>query len=136
MEINTYPSTSLRNILPRKPAAELRTLAKAYYVKGCSKMNKHDLAEAVCAELQVPERMEELLYVIDDPIWRMFQQAAAFGKRFGRSLDASQRRVLHEFLSLPGKTVPGRLKSIMKYRFTKSSWLQTLAQCVTIPKEY
>ena len=71
MEINTYPSTSLRNILPRKPAAELRTLAKAYYVKGCSKMNKHDLAEAVCAELQVPERMEELLYVIDDPIWRM-----------------------------------------------------------------
>ena len=76
MEINTYPSTSLRNILPRKPAAELRTLAKAYYVKGCSKMNKHDLAEAVCAELQVPERMEELLYVIDDPIWRMFQQAA------------------------------------------------------------
>lgn len=75
MEINTYPSTSLRNILPRKSTAELRTLANAYYVKGYSKMNKHDLAESVCAELQVPERMEELLYVIDDPVWRMFQQA-------------------------------------------------------------
>ena len=84
-----------------------------------------DLRERASRQKQVEENYR-----------RMFQQAAAFGKRFGRSLDASQRRVLHEFLSLPGKTVPGRLKSIMKYRFTKSSWLQTLAQCVTIPKEY
>ena len=75
MSTGTYPATSLRNILPRKTASELRTLAKAYYVKGYSKMNKAELVEAVCAELQVPERMEELLYVIDEPLWRLFQRA-------------------------------------------------------------
>lgn len=76
MSTDTYPATSLRNILPRKTSTGLRTLAKAYYVKGYSRMNKADLADAVCVELQVPERMEELLYVIDDPIWTLFQRAA------------------------------------------------------------
>ncbi len=84
-----------------------------------------DLKERIRRQKQVEENYR-----------RMFQQAAAFGKEFGRRLNVSQRRTLHEFLILPGKTIPGRIRSIVNYRFKKSSWLQTLAQCVTMPKEY
>lgn len=84
-----------------------------------------DLKERIQRQKQVEENYR-----------RMFQQAAAFGKEFGRRLNVSQRRTLHEFLILPGKMIPGRIRSIVNYRFKKSSWLQTLAQCVTMPKEY
>lgn len=65
---------------------------------------------------------------------RMFRQARAFGRMYGKRLEDSQREALLAFLSLPGKTPAGRFACIVKNRFYKSSWLQTLAQCVTIPK--
>ena len=70
---------------------------------------------------------------VEENYQRMFQQAAAFGMRFGRQLSASQKRILHEFLALPRRTAAERLLSILKYRYFKSSCLQTLAQCATIP---
>ena len=65
---------------------------------------------------------------------RMFMQARAFGRMYGKELEDSKRAVLSAFLSLPGKTPAGRLACIVKNRFYKSSWLQTLAQCFTIPR--
>ena len=66
---------------------------------------------------------------------QMFCQARAFGKMYGERLSQPQRQVLKAFLKLPGKTPAGRLVSIVRNRFYKSSWIQTLAQCITIPKE-
>lgn len=66
---------------------------------------------------------------------QMFCQARAFGKMYGQRLSKPQRQILKEFLKLPGKTPPERLAGIVKNRFYKSSWIQTMAQCITIPKE-
>ena len=66
---------------------------------------------------------------------QMFGQARAFGKMFGKRLTEPQKQVLKAFIRLPDRTPAGRLVSIVRNRFYKSSWIQTMAQCVTIPKE-
>ncbi|MCI8515737.1 MAG: glycosyltransferase family 2 protein [Hungatella sp.] len=65
---------------------------------------------------------------------RMFRQAAAFGRQFHSGMSAGNRRVLRAFLDLPGQKPMRRLENILRYRFVKSLWVQTLAQCVTIPQ--
>ena len=54
---------------------------------------------------------------------------------FGKRLTEPQKQVLKAFIRLPDRTPAGRLVSIVRNRFYKSSWIQTMAQCVTIPKE-
>lgn len=81
--------------------------------------------------LQRPGRQRQ----VEDNYRRMFMQAAAFGRQFWKDMDIYQRRILREFLSLPGKTSAERLRTICQYKFYKSSWIQTAAQCVTIPGE-
>lgn len=44
-------------------------------MKGSSAMRKNDLISSVFSSLLVPERLEELLYVIDDETWTLFQAA-------------------------------------------------------------
>lgn len=63
-------------VLAEASAAKLKELAKNYYVKGYSKMNKPALVQAVSAALREPGRMEELLYIIDQPAFLLFKRAA------------------------------------------------------------
>lgn len=64
---------------------------------------------------------------------KMFAQAAAFGRQFGSQMDSGQKAVLHSFLTLPLQSPAGRLRNIRRNHFYKSSAIQTLAMCVTIP---
>lgn len=71
---------------------------------------------------------------VEDHYIRMFRQAAGFGRQFHGQMSAGDRRVLRAFLDLPGQGPLRRLENVVRYRFFKSLWIQTLAQCVTIPQ--
>lgn len=66
---------SLSKVLSKKTVIELRKIARGFYVKGSSTMRKEALVSSVFSALLVPERLEELLYVIDDETWTLFQAA-------------------------------------------------------------
>ena len=72
---------------------------------------------------------------VEDNYCRMFMQAAAFGEMHWKQMETYERIVLKAFLSLPEKTPAQRLRTIGQHYFYKTSWLQTIAQCVTIPKD-
>ena len=67
---------TIEAVLAEASAVKLKGLAKNYYVKGYSKMNKPALVQAVSAALREPGRMEELLYIIDQPAFLLFRRAA------------------------------------------------------------
>jgi len=71
---------------------------------------------------------------VEENYRQMFLQAMAFERMYGEEMGHAKRVVLEEFLRLPKKTPAGRLGSIVKNRFYKSSLLQTLAQSITIPR--
>ena len=71
---------------------------------------------------------------VEENYRRMFAQAAAFGKMYGRQLTDGQRAVLRAFLALPLQSPAGRLRNIVRNHFYKSSKLQTMAMCFTIPR--
>lgn len=75
-----YEKLSLSEVLSKKTVTELRKMARGLYLKGSSAMRKEDLISSVFSALLVPERLEELLYVIDDETWTLFQ--AAYEKEF------------------------------------------------------
>lgn len=75
MASSTYEKLSLSKILSKKTAVELRKMARGFYVRGSSAMRKEALVSSVFSALLVPERLEELLYVIDDETWTLFQTA-------------------------------------------------------------
>lgn len=65
---------------------------------------------------------------------RMFTQASCFLEQFGSRLTEQQREVVRAYLSLPYQRLRGRVKTVRRYRFHKSSRIQTAAQCFTIPR--
>ena len=65
---------------------------------------------------------------------KMAAQAHAFGKMYGDRMSEEQKATLRAYLALRYQSPMGRLKNIVKNRFFKSSKIQTLAQCVTIPR--
>lgn len=71
---------------------------------------------------------------VEENYRRMFGQAASFGAMYGEKMTGEQRRTLKAFLALPLQSREERLRSIVRNRFFKSSPIQTLAQCVTIPR--
>lgn len=79
------------------------------------------------------QRIHRQRYV-ETGYWQMFLQARVFGKEHRDKMNPYQKVVLHAFLSLLKKNPIQRLRIIMAYRFFKTSWLQTVAQCVTIPR--
>lgn len=64
---------------------------------------------------------------------QMFSQASCFLEQFGGQIDREQAETLQAFLSLPYQTPMERLRTIRRHGFYKSSRIQTLAQCLTIP---
>ena len=65
---------------------------------------------------------------------RMFTQASCFLEQFGRQLTKQQREALRAYLSLPCQRLRGRMKTVRRYHFYKSSRIQTAAMCFTIPR--
>ncbi len=64
---------------------------------------------------------------------RMWRQGRAFAARHGRRMQPEQKKVLTVFLALPGQRPLMRLSMVRKYGFYKSSAIQTLAMCMTMP---
>lgn len=71
---------------------------------------------------------------VEENYRKMFAQAASFGSMYKERMTREQKRTLKAFLTLPSQSPGGRLCNIIRNRFYKSSLIQTLAQCVTIPK--
>ncbi len=65
---------------------------------------------------------------------RMFTQASCFLEQFGSCLTKQQREVLRAYLSLPYQGFRGRVRTVRRYHFHKSSRIQTAAQYFTIPR--
>ena len=71
---------------------------------------------------------------VEDNYRKMFAQAASFGVMYKDRMTREQKRTLRAFLALPSQQLGERFRNIMRNRFYKSSPIQTLAQCVTIPE--
>ena len=71
---------------------------------------------------------------VEENYRKMAAQAHAFGKLYGEQMSEGQKATLRAYLALRYQSPLGRLKNVLKNRFFKNSWIQTLAQCVTIPR--
>ncbi len=67
MALNEIKKPTIEEVLANTSVAKLKELAKDYYVKGYSKLNKAALVEVVSSALQKPKRLTELLYVLERP---------------------------------------------------------------------
>ena len=76
MELNEIRKPTIEEVLSAASVSKLKELARAYYIKGYSKLNKADLIEVVSSALQKPMRLTELLYVLDHPTFMLFKRAA------------------------------------------------------------
>ncbi len=81
----------------------------------------------------VKERLDRSAQV-EENYRKMAAQAHAFGRMYGELMSEKQKATLRAYLALRYQSPAGRLKNIVKNRFYKSSGIQTLAQCVTIPR--
>ena len=63
---------------------------------------------------------------------KMFGQADCFYRMFGSRLSREQRETLEAFIRLPRCSRPGKMGLIMKYGFTKNTFLRTLGQMLFI----
>lgn len=79
------------------------------------------------------ERLERSAQVKEN-YRKMAAQAHAFGKMYREKMSEEQKAVLRAYLALRYQSPLGRLKNIVRNRFFKSSKIQTIAQCVTIPR--
>ena len=63
---------------------------------------------------------------------KVFGQADCFYRMFGSRLSREQRETLEAFIRLPRCSRPGKMGLIMKYGFTKNTFLRTLGQMLFI----
>ncbi|MEY8339214.1 glycosyltransferase family 2 protein [Lachnospiraceae bacterium 62-35] len=59
---------------------------------------------------------------------RMFAQAQCLLQMYEDRLDEEQKEILRAFISLPGQRRLGKIKTMIKYGFTKNSMKRTLGQ--------
>lgn len=90
-------------------------------------------ARATGSVQDVAERLERTEQVKEN-YRKMAAQAHAFGKMYRGRMSEQQKAVLRAYLALRYQSPAGRLKNIIRNGFFKSSRIQTLAQCVTIPR--
>lgn len=74
---HTVPKIHLSDILALRSVTKLKELARAYHIKGYSKMNFSQLILAVEQALVEQGRLEELLYILESPEWEAFKQTAS-----------------------------------------------------------
>jgi len=97
--VNNHPD--LRDVLSRRTVVELKELAKGYYVKGTSQMNKAALVDAVFNSLMESERLAELLYVLDTETYTLFRRAGESQQPIEvRKPDSEQYRLLNDLCYL------------------------------------
>ncbi|MFT4104686.1 MAG: glycosyltransferase family 2 protein [Lacrimispora sp.] len=63
---------------------------------------------------------------------KMFKQAEVFLNRYQKDLSLEQREILEHFIQLPDKSRAGKIYTIWKYRFMKSTYIRTLGQMFSI----
>lgn len=91
----TVPVCSLADVLALRPVSNLRQLAKGLHIPNTSKLRKADLIQAVIEALELPERLEELLYILEKPAWDFFRTLAAEGPlRFVEQQSTGRCRLL------------------------------------------
>ncbi|PWM02817.1 MAG: hypothetical protein DBY01_05260 [Eubacterium ventriosum] len=96
MSAELSATATVEEILSKKSVIELRELARSFYVKGSSKMRKVELISEVKAALMIPERLEELLYVLDSAAWQTFRKAAESSEPVKLNLTESRwYQILH-----------------------------------------
>lgn len=100
MDAESNNAISLYELLSGKSVAALRVLAKGFHVKGSSTMRKPELISAVTEELKEPGRLEELLYVVGNQEWELFQETVRRGTAELKENDLAQYKVLTELCYL------------------------------------
>lgn len=63
---------------------------------------------------------------------KMFHQADQLQKQLEPKLTAEQKQCLQAFLSLPQKSRIEKIRTIKKFRFYKSSWINTVGMCLNM----
>ena len=94
----TEPVYSLLEILALRSVSNLRKLAHELHIPNTSKLRKAGLIQAVSEALELPERLEELLYVMEKPSWDFFCTLAAEGPLRFREAQSTGRCELLEAL--------------------------------------
>lgn len=62
----------------------------------------------------------------------MFGQASSLLELYSGRLSRDQKKILTEFTKIPSRSRPGKMYAILKYGFTKNTWLRTLGQMLFI----
>ena len=96
----TFAGVDLHTLLSQRSVAELRKLAAGFYIKGVSKKKKAELIAEITLALQEPERLRELLLVIDKDTWSLFKTAATTGHATVAEMAYPQYRVLESLYLL------------------------------------
>lgn len=63
---------------------------------------------------------------------RMFGQADSLLELYSGRLSGDQKKTLTEFTKIPKRSRPGRMYAVLRYGFTKNTWLRTLGQMLFI----
>lgn len=91
----TAPVCSLPDVLALRSLSNLRQLAKGLHIPNTSKLRKAGLIQVVIEALEIPERLEELLYILEKPSWDFFCTLAAEGPlHFGERQSTGRCRLL------------------------------------------
>lgn len=97
MASSTYEKLSLSKILSKKTAVELRKMARGFYVRGSSAMRKEALVSSVFSALLVPERLEELLPVVQNVERKMVTNFSVFIIQFPYGLLGTLKEHFYDF---------------------------------------
>lgn len=89
-------------------------------------------AKATGSAADIKDRLRRQQQVRDN-YRNMMEQAQAFLRRYGVEMEDENRAAVQAFLSLPIQSPLGRLQSIRRNHLYKSSGLQTIALCFTMP---
>ena len=92
-----YTADDLRVLdtaLTTKCVEHLKELARNYCVQGSAKMRKQELIREVGRALKESGRMEALIYVMDDRVWRDFQRICVSGSCAPSELDLNSIKSL------------------------------------------
>lgn len=69
---------------------------------------------------------------VRDNYRKMFRQANQLQKQLEPKLTTKQKQCLQVFLSLPQKSRTEKIRTIIKFRFYKSSWINTVGMCLNM----